>query len=193
MLRHLADIDSIDQWSSIGWAPFGLCGPQIGATPTKQFTVGFLGFGRIAKATLKRLAPFGITKCLYSNTKSASQETSLPQTEEDTKLAASLGVGQIYAAPLKILASDSDLVVVLAPGGSTTYHIVDELFLKSMKPTALLVNTSRGTLVDTDALVKALQEQWIWGAGLDVVEGEPFIEADHPLVKHPRLYYHLYQ
>lgn len=55
-----------------------------------------------------------------------------------------------------------------------------------MKKTAILVNTSRGTLVDSDALAKALSDGEIWGAGLDVVEGEPEVTSDHPLVKEPR-------
>lgn len=55
-----------------------------------------------------------------------------------------------------------------------------------MKPTAVLVNASRGTLVDSDALALALREGWIWGAGLDVVAGEPHIGTGHPLVKEPR-------
>jgi glyoxylate/hydroxypyruvate reductase len=95
-------------------------------------------------------------------------------------------VGTIHAAPLSYVAEESDLIIALAPGGKETYHIIDEAFLKKMKKTAVLVNTSRGTLVDTDALVKALSEEWIWAAGLDVVEGEPNISGDHPLVQHPR-------
>jgi glyoxylate/hydroxypyruvate reductase len=55
-----------------------------------------------------------------------------------------------------------------------------------MKKHAVLVNAARGTLVDSDALAQALREEWIWGAGLDVVEGEPHIGADHPLVREPR-------
>ncbi len=55
-----------------------------------------------------------------------------------------------------------------------------------MKKHSVLVNASRGTLVDSDALAKALKEGWIWGAGIDVVEGEPNITLDHPLVKEPR-------
>jgi D-isomer specific 2-hydroxyacid dehydrogenase, NAD binding domain len=58
-----------------------------------------------------------------------------------------------------------------------------------MKKHAVLVNTSRGTLVDSDALALALREEWIWGAGLDVVEGEPHVGADHPLVREPRYVY----
>jgi glyoxylate/hydroxypyruvate reductase len=55
-----------------------------------------------------------------------------------------------------------------------------------MKKDAVIVNTARGTLIDSDALVKALREGWIFGAGLDVIEGEPKITSDHPLVKEPR-------
>lgn len=84
------------------------------------------------------------------------------------------------------LARESDAVFVLAPGGPSTYHVVNEGFLRKMKKTAVLVNAARGTLVDSDALAKALREKWIWGAGVDVVEGEPNITQDHPLVKEPR-------
>ncbi len=87
---------------------------------------------------------------------------------------------------LSELARESDVVFALAPGGSSTFHIVDEAFLKQMKKTAVLVNTGRGTLIDSDALAKALQEGWLYGAGLDVVEGEPGITQDHPLVKSPK-------
>ena len=55
-----------------------------------------------------------------------------------------------------------------------------------MKKTSVLVNTSRGSVIDSDALAKALREGWIWGAGIDVVEGEPQITQDHPLVKEPK-------
>lgn len=55
-----------------------------------------------------------------------------------------------------------------------------------MKPTAVLVNPGRGSLVDSDALANALNNGWLYAAGLDVVEGEPHIGADHPLVKCPR-------
>jgi glyoxylate/hydroxypyruvate reductase len=87
---------------------------------------------------------------------------------------------------VQTLAAESDVVFVLAPGGEGTKNLVDEGFLRRMKKTSVLVNTSRGTLVDSDALAKALREGWIWGAGLDVVTGEPKIPADHPLVKEPR-------
>ncbi len=85
------------------------------------------------------------------------------------------------------LARESDALFILAPGGPSTYHVVDEGFLRKMKKTAVLVNAARGSLVDSDALAKALREKWIWGAGVDVVEGEPNVTQDHPLVKEPRL------
>lgn len=84
------------------------------------------------------------------------------------------------------LARESDVLFILAPGGEKTRHLIDEDFLKKMKKTSVLVNTSRGTLVGSDALGKAVREGWIWGAGIDVVEGEPQITADHPLVREPR-------
>jgi len=87
---------------------------------------------------------------------------------------------------LTTLAKESDVLFVLAPGGAETRHIVNEELLREMKRTSVLVNTSRGSLVDSDALTKALREGWIWGAGLDVIEGEPDVPSDHPLVKEPR-------
>ena len=93
---------------------------------------------------------------------------------------------EVRRVELAELARESDAVFVLAPGGPATHHIVDEAFLKGMKRTAVLVNTARGTLVDSDALAKALCEGWLYGAGIDVVEGEPNVGLDHPLVKAPR-------
>jgi glyoxylate/hydroxypyruvate reductase len=176
------------QWAQLGFGPFTLCGPQIGAGAdgSKPYTVGFIGFGRIAKATLKRLAPYRISRCVYTNSKTTKASAPLDPSTEDTILAKALDIGEIFAAPLEFVAKEADLLIVLAPGSHSTHHIVDENVLRSMKKSAVLVNTSRGTLVDTNALVTALREGWIWGAGLDVVEGEPQIPKDHPLLSLPR-------
>jgi len=88
---------------------------------------------------------------------------------------------------LVTVAEESDVLFVLTPGGKETNNLVDESFLRKMKKTSVLVNTSRGSVVDSDALAKALREGWIWAAGLDVVAGEPKISTDHPLVQEPRL------
>jgi lactate dehydrogenase-like 2-hydroxyacid dehydrogenase len=143
--------------------------------------IGFLGFGRIAQATLARLIPFGVTHCLYT-----SNPNSRPQVDRDAAISRKYDLKLVKRVDLHDLAKESDLLFVLAPGGEATKHLVDEEFLKKMKKTSIIVNTSRGTVVDSDALAKALREGWIWGAGLDVVEGEPNVSIDHPLLKEPR-------
>ncbi|KAI0084728.1 hypothetical protein BDY19DRAFT_1025355 [Irpex rosettiformis] len=164
------------------WAPYTLCGPQLSTNPiTQTRTAGFIGFGRISQATLSRLIPFGFTNCIFT---SSPTSKSNPQVEEE--LRKKFNLRSLRRGTLDDVARGSDVVFVLAPGGPQTYYIVNEDFLRKMKKTAVLVNTARGTLVDSDALAKALREGWIWGAGVDVVEGEPDVGIDHPLVKEPR-------
>lgn len=115
-----------------------------------------------------------------------SNPSSKPNPEADAQTARKYNLRSVRRVGLDALAAESDVVFVLAPGGARTHHIINEDFLRKMKKTAVLVNTARGTLVDSDALAKALREQWIWGAGVDVVEGEPNVGLDHPLVKEPR-------
>ncbi|TDL24484.1 hypothetical protein BD410DRAFT_785974 [Rickenella mellea] len=172
------------EWPSFSWAPFAFCGRQISSSSQKRtITVGFLGFGRIAKATLARLVPFGINHVIFLSSPKSKRDSP----NECAEFERQFGVKSVRrTADLQELARESDIVFVLAPGGPSTHHIIDEYFLRAMKPTAVLVNPSRGTLVDSDALAKAVHEGWIWGAGLDVVEGEPNVTADHPLVKEPR-------
>ncbi|KAH7098121.1 hypothetical protein BKA62DRAFT_714314 [Auriculariales sp. MPI-PUGE-AT-0066] len=171
------------QWPEMRRTPFGHCGPQLSVVSGEdKRTAGFVGFGRIAHATLRRLAPLGIKTCIYSG-------SSRPQTEadktRDMQLGEDLGMA-IQRVALADVAKASDVVFVICPGTPETYHLIDEQFLRQMKPTAVLVNIARGTVVDSDALARALREGWIWGAGLDVVEGEPSVRKDHPLVREPR-------
>ena len=149
-------------------------------------TVGFLGFGRIAQVTLNRLVGFGITRCIYTTRVGSPPKTDLEDALREKHRIFNPAFEGVRQVDLKTLARESDVLFVLAPGGAETRHIVNEDLLKEMKRTSVLVNTSRGALVDSDALAKALREGWIWGAGLDVVEGEPDITADHPLLKEPR-------
>ena len=127
------------------------------------------------------MIPFGVTHCLYY-----TNPSSPPKPSFDAEIKAKHGLQAVKRVDLDELAKESDVVFVLAPGGNGTRHLVNTDFLQKMKKTAILVNTSRGTLVDSDALATALKQGLIWGAGLDVVEGEPQITADHPLVKEPR-------
>ncbi|GBE87384.1 Glyoxylate reductase 1 [Sparassis crispa] len=170
------------EWPNNPWAPFAFCGPQLSANSVNPIrTAGFIGFGRIAQATLTRLVPFGFTHCVYTGNPSSAADPTL-----DAALAEKFGLRSVRRVALDELARESDVVFVLAPGGQSTFHVVNEAFLKQMKNSAVLVNTSRGPLVDSDALAKACRERWIWGAGVDVVEGEPNITVDHPLIKEPR-------
>ncbi len=170
------------QWPMHSWSPFGFCGPQLSSDgTTKPRTIGFLGFGRIAQATLARLIPFGVKRVIYTGSPSSP-----PTHERDQALVKEHKLDSLLRVDIAELAKESDVLFVLAPGGPKTRHIINEEVLRKMKKTAILVNASRGTLVDSDALAKALREKWIWGAGIDVVEGEPQVGIDHCLVKEPR-------
>ena len=127
-------------------------------------TLGIIGMGRIGSAVARRASGFGM-RILYSN-----------RARSDG--AAALGAEYVT---LEDLLSRSDHVVVMAPLNDETYHLIDEAALRLMKPSATLVNGSRGGLVDPMALERALREGWIARAALDVTEPEP-IPADHPLV-----------
>ena len=76
------------------------------------------------------------------------------------------------------LLKESDYISLHVPLTKETYHLISEKELKMMKKDSVLINTSRGPVVDEKALVKALKEKWIFGAGLDVYENEPKISED---------------
>ena len=88
--------------------------------------------------------------------------------------------------------NESDFVSIHVPllregeSDTPTYHLINERTLRTMKPTAYLVNTSRGPVVDEKALAKALKERWIAGAALDVYETEP-LPPDSPFWTHPKV------
>jgi D-3-phosphoglycerate dehydrogenase len=143
-----------------GWdrSTFGRIGPIEGET------FGILGFGNIARATARKAAAFDMVVVAYD-----------PYV--DPKLAQELGV-ELLA--LDELLARADYVANLLPHNASTHHLMGEAQFCRMKPTAYFVNTARGKTVDEAALVKALQEGWIAGAGLDVFEVEP-LPADSPL------------
>lgn len=120
-------------------------------------TVGLVGVGNTGAEFVRLLAPFGVTVL--------GHDPFCPP-----ERAAELGVRLVDA---DALAADSDAVVVMAALTPETFHLVAERFLARMRPDAVLVNVARGPLVDEDALVAALRDGRIAGAGLDVFASEP--------------------
>ncbi|MBO3753552.1 MAG: hydroxyacid dehydrogenase [Candidatus Brockarchaeota archaeon] len=127
-------------------------------------TVGIIGFGAVARELVKLLKPFEVDVIVYDPYVEPSQ-------------AAACGASK---ADLNGLLSRSDVVTLHAASTPETRHMIGEKELRLMKPTAYLINTSRGALIDENALVKALKEKWIAGAALDVFEQEP-LETSSPL------------
>ena len=136
-------------------------------------TLGLIGFGNSAIATAKRARGFGMRVIATRRNMKA------PRDEADE-----LGVRMVS---LDTLLAESDYVSLHLPLNSETYHMLDEAELGKMKLGAHLINTSRGALVDEMALVKALREGRLSGAGLDTFEEiDPFTEEETP-PEHPLL------
>jgi len=126
-------------------------------------TLGLVGYGRIARRTQQMLAGFGFARTLVND-----PSTELPAGAE--------------AASIDTICREADLISLHAPLNDTTRHVIDARRIALMRPTAVLVNTARGGLVDLDALAEALAARRILGAGLDVFENEPPDPA-HPIFR----------
>jgi lactate dehydrogenase-like 2-hydroxyacid dehydrogenase len=146
------------------WGPMLLMGVDIHGS-----TLGIVGFGRIGREMARRGRGFGM-RILYHDVNPAS-----PQEE------AELGVRRVE---MDDLLRESDFISLHVNLTDETHHLIDAAALRSMKRTAVLVNTARGPVVDPDALEHALRTGEIFAAGLDVTEPEP-LPADHPLVALP--------
>ncbi|GAA5998958.1 2-hydroxyacid dehydrogenase [Rhodotorula paludigena] len=168
------------KWPSMPWNPLLLCGQSL-----KGSTVGILGFGKIGQLTLKRLLGFDVSRCLYSTSRPGVALDPSKDYFNTLATASFHGVELRPAESYDELARECDFLVTCCPLTPSTQGIIGASFLAKMKPTAYLVNTARGPVVDSDALLAALREKRLAGAGLDVVTGEPNIGADHPLVLEP--------
>ena len=122
-------------------------------------TLGIVGMGRIGRAVARRAEGFGM-RTIHTSRRSG--------------------------LPLDRLLAEADFISLHCPLTPETRHLIDEPALQRMRPTAFLVNTARGGLVDQAALQTALQEGWIAGAALDVTEPEP-LPPDNPLLGAPNL------
>jgi lactate dehydrogenase-like 2-hydroxyacid dehydrogenase len=134
------------------WGPRMLVGLDISAGAT----LGILGYGRIGRAVARRARAFDMTVVATSRSRQ-------PGTVED----------EVTFVDARTLFADSDVVCVLAPLTPETHHLIDAAALSVMKPTAYLINTARGGIVDESALIAALHAGQIHGAALDVFENEP--------------------
>ena len=153
-----ADYVRAGKWKT--WGPTLLLGADVWGA-----TLGIVGFGRIGQAVARRGVGFRMRVLAYD-----------PRPDEEA--AASIGVELL---DLEALLRESDFVSLHTPLTEETYHMIGERELKLMKPTAILINTARGPVVDPKALYRALKEGWIARAALDVTEPEP-IPTDHPLL-----------
>ncbi len=134
-----------------GWAPTAHLGGRLGGR-----RLGILGMGRIGQAVARRAAAFGMP-VEYHNRKRLR-----PETEEE--------LGATYQESLDRMVSRSDIISINCPHTPSTFHLMNARRLKLMKPDAVIVNTSRGEVIDENALTRMLRANEIAGAGLDVFE-----------------------
>ena len=143
------------QWQ--GWCPTHMMSSDVTGA-----TLGLIGFGRIAQAMARKAHHgFGM-KIIYFKPSPAEQSV------VD-------GLQATHCDSVAELMQTADFVSLHCPGGESTYHLINQQLLDLMKPTAHLINTARGDVVDTNALINTLKSKSIAGAGLDVYEGEPHL------------------
>jgi glyoxylate reductase len=134
-----------------GWQPLQLLGADVSGA-----TLGIIGFGRIGQAVARRARAFGM-RVLYWNRSALTESPEFDATRVS------------FEEALR----QSDFVSLHVAYNSETHHLLDEPQFALMKPTAFVINTSRGAVINETALVRALQTKQIAGAGLDVFEREP--------------------
>jgi lactate dehydrogenase-like 2-hydroxyacid dehydrogenase len=140
-----------------GWGPTHMIGQGLDGR-----TLGLVGFGRIARRTAAKARGLGMSVRYFSRSRApVGIETEL---------------GATPAESLAVLAAEADFLSLHVPGGPATHHLIDRSILERMKPTAILVNTARGSVVDEAALAEALANGQISAASLDVYEREPEVE-----------------
>ena len=121
--------------------------------------MGILGFGRIGKAIARRAVAFGLDVVYHGR----AQQTGAPF---------------LYYPTLLGMARACDILMIAAPGGPDTRHIVNREIIEAVGPDGYIINVARGSLVDQEALTVALRDGKILGAGLDVFENEPDVPAE---------------
>lgn len=170
--RRIVEADAYlrsGEWG--GWGPLQYLGPDIHGA-----VLGIVGLGRIGKAVAKRAKGFGMTIKYWNRTRLSDEEELREEMEY---------------LPLDELLKFADYVSLHVAFAPETTHLISDREFRLMKPTSVLINTSRGAVVDEKALVRALKDGKIWGAGLDVFENEPSIEEELLTMKNVVLLPHL--
>lgn len=144
------------EWS--GWSPTGMLGHRIGGK-----TLGIIGLGRIGEAVAMRAKAFGMN-IIYN------KRSRLPASVEDE-------LGVTFEPDIDRLVARSDIITLHCPLTADTDKIINADRIAQMKPNAYVINSSRGELIDEDALIEALQSGRIAGAGLDVYTHEPAVDS----------------
>ena len=169
LLATVRQIPQVDRYLRDGkW----LNGAYPLTTSLRKRSVGIVGLGRIGKAVAYRLEAFGVPIAYHGRSQQAD-------------------VGYRYYPSLVEMAKDVDTLVSVAPGGASTHHIINAEVLKALGPNGIVVNVGRGTVIDEQALTKALQEKTILSAGLDVFEDEPRVPAELIAIEHAVLLPHV--
>ncbi|MFQ5595209.1 MAG: D-2-hydroxyacid dehydrogenase, partial [Anaerolineae bacterium] len=158
------------EWAKDRWANFAV--PEL-----RGATLGVVGYGRIGREAARLGAAFGMN--VLAVRRSHAPDPAYPRWASTPDWDDSV-VQSVDRDNLHDLLARSDFVVIALPLTDATRHIIDAAALRVMKTSAYLINIARGAVIDEGALVRALREGWIAGAGLDVFEQEP-LPADSPL------------
>ncbi|HWQ03310.1 MAG TPA: D-2-hydroxyacid dehydrogenase, partial [Candidatus Nitrosotenuis sp.] len=154
------------------WAQQEIWDEQIRPRELHGQTVLFVGFGAIGRETARRIKPLGMR--ILAVTRSGQGDPSLAEK-------------YLPAERLDSVLQEADFIILAAPETPETHHLIGARQLAAMKPTAVLINVARGTLVDEAALIDCLQKRAIAGAALDVAEREP-LPAESPLWTLPNVF-----
>lgn len=157
--RRLAEGEKLmrsGEWE--GWKPSGMLGHCIGGKK-----LGIIGMGRIGQAVARRASGFGLS-IVYNNRRQ------LPPAVEESLNAS-------FIADIDKLIQTCDIITIHCPRTPETYGLINAGRIAMMKPSTYLINTARGDLIDENALIEALQQGKIGGAGLDVYTREPAVDA----------------
>ena len=171
--RRLSDGEKLirsGQWE--GWKPSGMLGHCIGGKK-----LGIIGMGRIGQAVARRASGFGLS-IFYHNRRQ------LPPAVEESLRAS-------FVADLDELIRECDIITLHCPHTAETHEMINAERIGMMNPSTYLINSARGDLVDEDALIEALQNERIGGAGLDVYQNEPDIDPRFLTLKNTVLLPHM--